>query len=134
VLTEKERLQIEELEKNYRDRSVKCPQCGEYMADLGLDFKSPGKSAENEWKIIKGLYTIGRSFYSCGCNGIGYIPQHPLDYQIYLNNILQEYENSIAYYQNKTIKEYPDKTERITYWSQNAATVKAEIAKQKSER
>ena len=101
------------------------------MADLGLDFKSPKKAAENEWKIIQGLYTIGRSFYSCGCNGIGYIPQHPRDYQVYLNNVLQEYENSIAYYQSKPVTECQDKADRIKYWSEKAAAVKEELARQK---
>ncbi len=132
-LTEKERSQLANIDKNYKDREIKCPECGNYMADLGLDFKSPKKTAVKEWKIIEELYTIGISFHSCGCQGIGYIPQNPKEYKLYLNNILREYENSIAYYQKQTPEECRDKTERIKYWSERTETIKAELARQKFE-
>lgn len=73
-LTDEELLQIDEVKKTLRDREIKCPQCGGYMADLGLDFRSPKKTAEKEWKIIEGLFTIGKSFYGCGRTGMGYVP------------------------------------------------------------
>jgi len=129
-LNDGEIVMLTNFDKNYKDREIKCPQCGSYMADLGLDFKSPKKTALKEWKIIEGLYTIGRSFYSCGCNGIGYIPKKPQDYHIYLKTLLRDYENSIAYYQNKTIEEYKDKAERIKYWSDQVQVVKAELSRQ----
>jgi hypothetical protein len=119
------------MDKNYKDREIKCPECGNYMADLGLDFKSPKKNAIKEWKIIQELYTIGISFHSCGCQGIGYIPQNPKQYKLYLNNILREYENSIAYYQKQTPGECRDKTERIKYWSERTETIKAELERLK---
>jgi uncharacterized C2H2 Zn-finger protein len=130
-LTEKEKLVLANLGENFKDRSVKCPECGNYMADLGLDFKSPRKQAVKEWKIIEGLYTIGKSFYSCGCNGIGYIPQNPRDYKAYLKNLLQEYEGDISYCQNQTLDEYKDKAERINHWSEQAQEIKQELEKQK---
>ena len=130
-LTEKELQLISELDKNYKAREIKCPECGELMADLGLDFKSPKKTAIKEWKIIEGLYTIGINFYSCGCIGIGYVPKSPKAYEQYLKNRLMHYENSIAFYQTKTKKEYNDKVQRIKYWTEQANLVKAELTKQK---
>ena len=109
------------------DREFKCPECGGFMADLGLDFRSPRKTAVKEWKIIEGLYTIGTSFYSCGCNGPGYIPSHPRDYETYLNKVLQGYENHIATFQSQTLQECGDKLERIHYWNERADLVRKEL-------
>src|SRR5687767_11532876 len=103
-------------------------ECGVYMADLGLDFKSPKQSSVKKWKIIEGLYTIGKCFYSCGCNGIGYIPQNPKDYELYLQSALDDYENQIANYQNKTLNECRNKAERIKYWSRKVQTIKAVLS------
>jgi hypothetical protein len=129
-LSDKDVAMLADFNKNYKDREIKCPQCGRYMADLGLDFKAPKKTALKEWKIIEGLYTIGRSFYSCGCIGIGYIPQKPKDYCLYLKRVLHDYQKSITYYQNKTIEECNDKAERIKYWSDKVQLVKAELLRQ----
>jgi hypothetical protein len=129
-LTEKEMSQLADFDKNYTDREIKCPECGYYMADLGLDYKSPKKTAIKEWKIIEGLYVIGKSFHNCGCNGIGFIPKNHKDYEIYLKNVLHDYEKSITYYQNKTLVEYPDKAERIGYWKDKVTTIKIELARQ----
>jgi hypothetical protein len=130
-LSEKEVALLEHVDKTIQNREIKCPQCGGYMADLGLDFKSPKQTAVKEWRIIKGLYTIGMSFHSCGCNGIGYIPQNPKDYELYLENVLGNYQKQIAYYQNKTLNECGDKIERIRYWSDQIQTVEAELPGQK---
>lgn len=126
--TDKERAQYEELKNNLECREIKCPECGDLMADLGLDFKSPRKTAVKEWKIIEGLYTIGTSFHSCGCNGPGYIPRHPRDYEAYLNKVLQGYENHIANWQSQTLQESRDKLQHIQYWNERAELVRKELA------
>jgi hypothetical protein len=126
--SDKERALYEELNNNFVCREIKCPECGGHMADLGLDFKSPRKTAVKEWKIIEGLYTIGMSFYSCGCNGPGYIPRHPRDYEAYLNKVLQGYENHIAHFQNQTLQECRDKLRSIHYWNERAELVRTELA------
>lgn len=132
-LTDKEASVLAEIDTTYKNREIKCPQCGGYMADLGLDFKSPKQSAAKQWRIVEGLCTIGKSFYSCGCNGIGYIPQSHKDYKMYLQNVLAGYQEQIAYYQNKTLSELPDKAERITYWSERVQTINTEINKYMNE-
>jgi hypothetical protein len=131
LLTDQERSQLAGIEKHYKEREIKCPECGNYMADLGLDLKSPKKTAVKEWKIIEGLYKIGINFHSCGCYGIGYIPKNPKKYEEYLNNILHDYENSILYYQKQTHEECKDKAERIKYWSERTEAIKAELTRQK---
>ena len=53
---------------------AKCPQCGDLMANMGLDFESPKKDDLKSWEHIKSLYSVGIAFHSCGCSGPGYIP------------------------------------------------------------
>lgn len=53
---------------------AKCPQCGEFMANMGLDFESPKKDDVKMWEHIKSLFSVGLTFHSCGCSGPGYIP------------------------------------------------------------
>ena len=47
---------IEELEDKYFVRKIKCPECGNIMCNLGLDFKPPPKKKIKEWK--KEVYII----------------------------------------------------------------------------
>lgn len=53
---------------------AKCPQCGQLMANMGLDFASPKKDNIKEWAHLKNLFSVGITFHSCGCSGPGYIP------------------------------------------------------------
>lgn len=52
--------------------SGKCPQCGEMMTQMGLDFKPPLKSKIKEWNLLKEMAESGKTFGSCGCTGPGY--------------------------------------------------------------
>lgn len=131
VFTKLERNKLAELVSEIENRDRKCPECRALMADLGLDFKAPKKTAIKKWKIVEGLFKLGKCFLSCGCDGIGYIPQNPKDYEVYLQKVLKEYEDSIVYYQNKTETEYPDKMERINYWNERILNVKNEMKFQK---
>lgn len=45
-------------------REAKCPQCGDLMANMELDFESPKKDNIKEWNHIKELYSVGITFYS----------------------------------------------------------------------
>jgi hypothetical protein len=45
------------------------------MADMGLDFKAPKKSAVKQWEKVRLLYEHGFTFHSCGCGGVGYRPR-----------------------------------------------------------
>jgi DNA-directed RNA polymerase subunit RPC12/RpoP len=54
---------------------IKCPQCGEPMAAMGLDFKAPRQSDVKQWRKVELLYRNGFAYHSCGCNGPGYRPR-----------------------------------------------------------
>jgi len=53
---------------------AKCPDCGNEMANMGLDFEAPKKKGIKAWRHLENLYQVGITFHSCGCNGPGYIP------------------------------------------------------------
>jgi len=80
----------------YQNRKEKCPDCGNLMADLGLDFKAPKKDKIKEWKIIKGLLKSGKVFYSCGCSGIGLVPKNDKEYKTYLLEKREYYQARIT--------------------------------------
>lgn len=131
VFTKKERNKLDELIFEIENRPIKCPECGSLMADLGRDFKAPKKTATKEWKIIEGLYQIGKVFHTCGCDGIGYIPQNSKDYEVYLKNRLEEYQGNLVSYQNLSKTEFPDKIERTNYWAHQILKIKVEMVNQK---
>lgn len=133
IFTKAKKEELDALIVEINSRQIKCPECGSLMADLGWDFKAPKKTAVKEWKIVEGLFTIGKCFHSCGCDGIGYIPQNPKDYEQYLKNALDEYTNNILSCQNKSHEEFPEKREYINFWTEKISDVKAEITRQKFE-
>jgi hypothetical protein len=128
VFTKTETKELQKIVSEIENRAIKCPECTSMMADLGKDFKAPKKTAVKEWKIIEGLFKTGKCFHSCGCDGIGYIPKNPKDYEMYLKNILQSYQESLISCQNKPIEEFLDKNEKINYWSEKIQKIKSEIS------
>ncbi|MBL6446385.1 hypothetical protein JMN32_08705 [Fulvivirga sp. 29W222] len=63
------------INKQSESYDAKCPECGNLMADMGLDFEVPSKKDIKAWNHVKDLYKIGVTFHSCGCTGPGYIPK-----------------------------------------------------------
>lgn len=61
--------------KDVKENPAKCPECGNIMADMGLDFESPKKKDIKAWNHITLLYQVDITFHSCGCSGPGYIPR-----------------------------------------------------------
>lgn len=112
------------------NRPIKCPECSQLMADLGLDFKAPKKTALKKWEIVEGIYTIGKVFHSCGCSGPGYIPQNRLEYKDYLIDKLKLYQEYLVDCQNLSKESIPDKDERLVYWSQRISQLNEEILHQ----
>jgi hypothetical protein len=51
-----------------------CPNCGGEMANLGRDLRLPAKHKDEEWACIKYLVDNKYNIYSCGCQGIGFVP------------------------------------------------------------
>jgi hypothetical protein len=55
-------------------KKFRCPNCGGPMANLGRDLRLPPKTKDEQWQCIKYLYDNKYNIYSCGCNGIGFVP------------------------------------------------------------
>ena len=83
------------LTAKYIKRKEICPDCGEELANLGLDFKAPKKGKSKEWDIIRGMYTTGHMFQSCGCQGIGFVPKKKEEYIDYLEKRKKGYEDRL---------------------------------------
>lgn len=54
-----------------------CPECGEPMAAMGLDFRAPKRQDKEAWQIVELLYQHGFRFAGCGCF-VGYAPPSKL--------------------------------------------------------
>ena len=55
-------------------KDFRCPNCGGEMANLGRDLRLPAKHKDEEWACIKYLVDNKYNIYSCGCQGIGFVP------------------------------------------------------------
>ena len=58
---------------------AKCPNCGGEMANLGRDLRLPAKTKNEQWQCIKYLVDNKYNIYSCGCQGIGFVPHKMAD-------------------------------------------------------
>jgi len=43
-------------------RPFPCPQCGQPMNDMGVDFKAPPQNAQRQWPKVAVLYSFGIRF------------------------------------------------------------------------
>ena len=80
--------------------AAKCPECGQLMADMGLDFKSPAKDDTKAWQYLRSLYAVGITYHSCGCSGPGYIPATPDALVAYLEERLAGYISQLRFWLN----------------------------------
>ena len=51
-----------------------CPNCRTLMVNLGRDLRLPKKDEDEQWQRIKYLVYNKYNIYSCGCQGIGFVP------------------------------------------------------------
>jgi DNA-directed RNA polymerase subunit RPC12/RpoP len=84
-----------------RTVEAKCPQCGQLMANMGLDFASPKKDNVKEWQHIKDLYSVGITFHSCGCTGPGYIPKTAEKLIAYFKELLVDYNRNLNFWRQR---------------------------------
>ncbi len=80
---------------------AKCPQCGEFMANMGLDFESPKKDDVKKWEHIKSLFSVGITFHSCGCSGPGYIPNSKEKLVEYFEEIKKRYIENMDFWRTR---------------------------------
>jgi hypothetical protein len=80
---------------------AKCPQCGQLMANMGLDFQSPKKDDIKAWKHIKNLYSVEITFHSCGCTGPGYIPKTKDKLIDYFEELIQVFKTNLEFWRER---------------------------------
>ena len=89
---------------NRDDKSIveaKCPQCGQLMANMGLDFQSPKKDDIKAWSHIRDLYSVEITFHSCGCTGPGYIPKTTDKLIEYFEELLREFNANLEFWRQR---------------------------------
>lgn len=96
---------------------AKCPECGELMADMGLDFEAPPKKDVKKWEHMKNLYTGGITFHSCGCSGPGYIPKDYDALMIHLLKTKDQYINMEHFWRHR--QEPQTQSEKQKDWNAN---------------
>lgn len=98
-------------------QEAKCPECGDLMASMGLDFESPKKDDVKKWEHMKTLYTVGIAFHSCGCSGPGYIPNSKEKLMEYFLELKEKYLKNIDFWRTRT--EPVTNSERDRDWNKN---------------
>ena len=107
------------------DRPARCPQCGNLMADMGLDFAPPKARDEVAWRVLGELWTLGETFHSCGCGGPGYRPRSPAGYQEFLLEIRSRYAGFLRTWQGSGSN---DRDVAMATWRERISRVDAAIA------
>lgn len=59
----------------YHQRTT-CPECGDELIGMGVDFKVPPQSNTRQWRKVQILREEGIVFGTCGCSRPGYRPYH----------------------------------------------------------
>lgn len=121
---------INRFEQQYRNKKYKCPDCSSEMNNIGFDFKSPKKDKIKEWEIVRGMYRLGNTFHTCGCDGPGYIPQNSIEYLNYLEQIKSWYKRRL----NHRDKDFTESelNEYLNYWNSKLKSITIEIKKTES--
>ena len=57
-----------------QSNEAKCPSCGSKAFNIGRDLRLPKKEEDEQWCCIKYLVDNKYNIYSCGCQGIGFVP------------------------------------------------------------
>jgi DNA-directed RNA polymerase subunit RPC12/RpoP len=81
--------------------AAKCPQCSSLTAYMGYDFESPKKNDLKAWAHIKSLYSVGITFFSCGCTGPGYIPNSKEKLIQYFEDLKGDYAKEIEFWRKR---------------------------------
>ncbi len=123
-----------EIEKEYFSKVSVCPDCGDLMANMGMDFKSPKMTDLKSWKIIEGMYRVGAIYQTCGCEGLGFVPSNSSDYIRYLNERIVLFEERKHDSLNNSDLNAYQRGERASYWASKIERLKVELQKNAAKR
>jgi DNA-directed RNA polymerase subunit RPC12/RpoP len=82
-------------------KEANCPECGQLMASMGRDFEAPQKNDIKGWDHIKRLYSVGITFYCCGCTGRGYIPRTKDGIVAYLQDLIESFQYHLNFWRQR---------------------------------
>jgi hypothetical protein len=71
--------------------TVRCPDCGGTMHDMGMDFEAPRRDDARQWWKVEVLFVHGVTFHSCGC-GPGLRPVALREVGAFLHDTLPQSE------------------------------------------
>ena len=109
------------------EKDALCPQCGQEMNNMGLDFKPPRQSDRRAWKVLEELFYVGEKFHSCGCSGPGYRPRTPRTLVQYLERQRQDHQAFVQHVGRKVaMNEAPP--EHLAYWKKRLKAVEQILA------
>jgi hypothetical protein len=91
------------------ENEAKCPNCGNEMANLGRDLRLPSKTKDEQWACIKYLVDNKYNIYSCGCQGIGFVP-HKMEDAIAL--VAESKKRPAAYLREEAIRIKAEATQK----------------------
>ena len=120
---------LAELQGEYAQGARCCPECGEPMIDMGLDFKAPRQSDRKAWRTLHGMYRVGHQFQTCGCYGPGLIPKSTAEYRRYLESRQRGYRDQLKGAQIAQNMTASLKKETCDYWADRIDRIDAELAK-----
>lgn len=120
---------VDQIESDYQEKISVCPDCGGVLVNLGMDTKAPQKNNVKEWAILEGMYQMGISFQSCGCQAMGFVPHNISDYKEYLNDHLAHYTHRKIDAENDTSLSAFQRHERASYWQERIDKIKIQLTK-----
>jgi hypothetical protein len=108
-----------------QEHVARCPQCGQAVADLGLDFKAPPKRDAKRWRELAALWRVGVTFHSCGCGGPGWVPRGTAALAAYLRRNREGLVGLIAHWRDHELT----RVELARQRAQALASLTAQLAK-----
>lgn len=119
---------LKDVDPDGEHRPARCPQCGELMAEMGLDFQAPPQSKEKAWRVLRTLWEVGETFHSCGCGGPGYRPRDPVALRAYLQEIIERYRGHLRGWRATTEPHLQEqRAEAIAAWTRRIAAAEAAL-------
>jgi hypothetical protein len=104
AMTEEE-MNLMKVDGKLVEKDFHCPNCRTLMVNLGRDLRLPKKSEDEQWQCIKYLVDNKYNIYSCGCQGIGFVP-HKMEEAI-------ELIASVAINRKKNLYKEEQKTKQL---------------------
>ncbi len=111
-------------------KDVNCPNCGSEMSNVGRDLRLPKKGEDEQWRCIKYLVENEYNIYSCGCQGIGFVPHKMEDAIELVKNVSVNHKK---YVYEESLKEKKEALEKARKKRKDALRTKLLLREVKKE-